>query len=274
MRPGFGALIAVCLVLLAPPVAAHADIACGGKRATISGTSGPDSVQGTSRNDVIRTGGGDDLIEGGGGNDTICAGPGDDVMSGDPGNDLLRMGAGTDGADGSEGDDQILGLGGAGDDADGGPGVDGCLTEDHRECEADLRTSATGSPPYTGGDQRVFVGQLRVFNEGPSPATLVIATGSLPSEAEFVASASDPRCREVATDELGCRSEGPEVGQEARFDVGFRFPDCPSGPNHQITFRAVAEDTFTTDPNRGNNQYSVSLPLEPAPSCTGRRVSD
>ena len=238
---------------------------CGGEQPTIIGSRDSDVLTGTAREDVIRAGRGNDLIAALGGDDTVCGGRGNDEITGDEGNDVLRTGAGDDRANGGEGDDHIEGQGGN-DEADGREGTDGCLVEVHSGCEADLSVSAGGTPPYKGGDQTVYVGQLVVSNMGPTPAAGIAATGTLPPEAEFVASDSDRACEEVATDELACAVPPIQVRREARMDVAFRFPDCPPA-GQQITFRVTAQDFFTADPGPAPNTYSITLMLERAPSC-------
>lgn len=96
---------------------------CGGKRATLVGTTAADRLVGTSRADVIVTGPGNDVVRGAGGNDLVCGGTGRDVLDGQAGNDRLF---GQDGADtlrGGYGADVLVG--GAGRDVlSGGPGRD------------------------------------------------------------------------------------------------------------------------------------------------------
>ena len=259
------ALTALALVPLAVPGTARAEKACGGKAVTISGSPDADTIRGTEHDDVIRAGGGDDRIEAAGGDDTICAGPGDDTISAGIGSDRARNGAGDDHSEGGEGDDELLGQGGI-DDADGREGIDACLVEDHQNCEADLVPGGSGPLPFTGGDQKVFNGTLSVFNNGPSNSQRTLGTGRLPSEAEFVAAESDPRCSELATDEITCLGEGIPAHGEARFSVAFRFPDCPP-PNHSVTFTVTAQDYLTIDPQPQNNTSSIFAPLGPAPSC-------
>src|SRR5829696_2439551 len=58
---------------------------CGGRRATLTGTSGNDRLEGTAGRDVISVGAGDDAVEGGGGPDVICGGSGNDRLAARPG---------------------------------------------------------------------------------------------------------------------------------------------------------------------------------------------
>ena len=82
---------------------ATAPVMCGGRRATIVGTSGNDNIVGTPGDDVIHGLGGNDAIRGGGGNDIICGGYGRDTLRGGPGNDMLYGGEGVDGCNGETG---------------------------------------------------------------------------------------------------------------------------------------------------------------------------
>ncbi|MGH8566198.1 MAG: hypothetical protein ACREXW_19820 [Gammaproteobacteria bacterium] len=99
---------------------------CGGRRATILGTTRKDTIRGTRGPDVILGLGGNDTIRGLQGNDTICGGPGLDTLIGNEGNDRL-FGEGQN--DRLFGDDGRDGL-------DGGNGRDACRDgETARRCE-------------------------------------------------------------------------------------------------------------------------------------------
>lgn len=80
----------------------------------ITGTNGPETLEGTSASERICAFGGNDTVRGGGGNDTILGGAGRDVMRGNAGADLVSGGAGFDKALGGRGGDQLRG--GAGND--------------------------------------------------------------------------------------------------------------------------------------------------------------
>jgi len=99
---------------------------------TLLGGAGSDTLLGGAGDDVLRGGAGPDRLEGGPGNDTLFGGPGhdmleggagDDVLDGGAGHDLLRGGPGDDVLDGGQGRDTLFG--GAGDDLlRGGAGHD------------------------------------------------------------------------------------------------------------------------------------------------------
>ena len=113
---------------------------CNGLEATITGTSGNDTLQGTPGVDVIAALQGDDIVRGLGGDDIICGGKGDDQIFGGQGFDVLFGAQGDDllvAADHIDGDSDTKGsrmFGGAGDDSihgtdrwdrmQGGPGND------------------------------------------------------------------------------------------------------------------------------------------------------
>lgn len=98
----------------------------------ITGTPGPDRLNGTLGNDCILGLGGDDIINGRTGQDLLIGGAGNDTLNGElgvdrlygeAGNDQLLGGAGDDTLEGGDGDDTLNGelgddvlLGGAGDD--------------------------------------------------------------------------------------------------------------------------------------------------------------
>jgi hypothetical protein len=96
------------------PVVGVEEFSTSPRPCTITGTSGPDRLRGTRRDDVICALGGDDEIDGGGGDDTVF---------GDAGNDEIEGGSGDDTLYGGEGDDSLEGDGGR-DVASGGPGLD------------------------------------------------------------------------------------------------------------------------------------------------------
>lgn len=128
MKKCFGVVAAIALVsgmLVAMAPQAHAAQYCFGRRATIVGTAGPNTLFGSPyRTDVIVGLGGNDYISGGNDYpengdppDYICAGPGADEVYGGPGADHMLGGDGADylegsfGADyidGNVGDDQVL----------------------------------------------------------------------------------------------------------------------------------------------------------------------
>ena len=100
--------------------------------AIITGTAGPDNLNGTIDADLIDGLGGNDTLSGDGGNDTINGGDdndsingntGNDIVSGDAGNDSLKGGADNDTLFGGDGDDSLLGDNGN-DSVDGGAGND------------------------------------------------------------------------------------------------------------------------------------------------------
>jgi Ca2+-binding RTX toxin-like protein len=93
---------------------------CGGKTATIVGSSSGDKINGSRFADVIATLGGKDRVNGGPGNDIVCGGAGKDILKGGAGKDVLRGEAGKDKLVGGKGKDRMLG--GKGNDACAGKG--------------------------------------------------------------------------------------------------------------------------------------------------------
>ncbi|CAN5233480.1 hypothetical protein BH18ACT4_BH18ACT4_04410 [soil metagenome] len=81
---------------------------CSGP-ATIVGTNRGDVLNGTPGDDVIDGRGGNDVIRGSGGNDIICGGPGDDRLDGGRGDDDLFGGPGRDSCTGGRGRDTTSG---------------------------------------------------------------------------------------------------------------------------------------------------------------------
>jgi glucose/arabinose dehydrogenase/Ca2+-binding RTX toxin-like protein len=95
-----------------PPPTLAPKSRCGGRAASIVGTSGADDLNGTGRADVIAGLGGNDRIRGRRGNDRICGGDGADLLLGGPGSDRLFGGAGLDRLFGGIGHNRCLGGGG------------------------------------------------------------------------------------------------------------------------------------------------------------------
>lgn len=107
---------------------------CGGRPATIVGTSGADVLTGSAGDDVILARAGSDRIRSFGGRDLICAGAGNDVVKAGaradkvlagPGADRVLGGGGGDRLRGGRGPDRLRGGRGA-DLLAGGAGIDRC----------------------------------------------------------------------------------------------------------------------------------------------------
>jgi Ca2+-binding RTX toxin-like protein len=74
---------------------------------TIDGTSGPDDLVGTDKDDVIHARGGKDYLSGLAGPDLLYAGAGNDTVVGREGNDRIYGNTGSDELFGEEGNDTI-----------------------------------------------------------------------------------------------------------------------------------------------------------------------
>ncbi|MBD0324044.1 MAG: hypothetical protein ICV72_11755 [Aldersonia sp.] len=106
-RLATAAVLLVAAAGVAAPVAAAPT--CAGRRATMIGTRGDDTIDGSSRDDVIVTFGGNDIVDGGGGDDVICAGSGTDHLLGGPGADVVIAGRGEDSFSQDPGRDRLSG---------------------------------------------------------------------------------------------------------------------------------------------------------------------
>ena len=104
----------------------------------LTGTTGPDYIEGTDYNDVLDGSQGSDELHGGEGNDIINGGQGEDVIFGDAGEDTLNGGNNSDEIHGGEDADDISG-GSGGDELFGDAGDD------------DL-TGGTGDDTIDGGE--------------------------------------------------------------------------------------------------------------------------
>nr|QIM10433.1 hypothetical protein PlAlph_3250 [uncultured Alphaproteobacteria bacterium] len=75
---------------------------------TFNQHNGPETITGTSYDDVIYANGGDDTISASDGNDTIYGGSGNDTLNGQNGNDILVGGSGNDYLAGGSGNDTYI----------------------------------------------------------------------------------------------------------------------------------------------------------------------
>jgi uncharacterized delta-60 repeat protein len=90
-----------------------AEVRCGGRKATVVGSAGPDTLKGTKRRDVIAGLGGNDRILGLARADIVCGEAGNDTLRGGSGRDRLFGGPGKDLLDGGKGRDLLRGGSGA-----------------------------------------------------------------------------------------------------------------------------------------------------------------
>lgn len=103
--------VVLALLVGGPGLPASAEVAtCGGRVATIVGTTGDDVLVGTEGPDVVVALDGDDLVDGLGGDDVLCGGFGVDVLEGGAGDDLLRGGMGAGTLRGGPGEDRLVGV--------------------------------------------------------------------------------------------------------------------------------------------------------------------
>jgi Ca2+-binding RTX toxin-like protein len=116
------ALLGVLGVLASAPTAVAAPMLgelCLGEPATVVGTDGRETINGTGNREVIIAGDGNDTINGNGGEDVICAGDSDtqrendqfddDIVRGGEDRDRINGGFGNDLIDGRGGNDELLG---------------------------------------------------------------------------------------------------------------------------------------------------------------------
>lgn len=143
---------------------------CGGRSATIVGTSGNDRLLGTSGADVIVGRGGRDGIWGYGGNDIICSGGGFDVVVGGDGSDYVRSGP--------DGDYVVVGTG---DSVWSGEGAD-LLYDEGGDASAIVHAGAgtdhIGLTMATGGSVHAGAGDEEVGVETAPGAQLSLTGGA------------------------------------------------------------------------------------------------
>jgi Ca2+-binding RTX toxin-like protein len=110
MRVGEGDLLMRRRVLLIMVTMGLGVLLLGGGVAladTIDGTSGPDDLVGTDKDDVIHASGGADYVSGLAAADVLYAGAGNDTVVGREGNDRIYGNTGSDTLVGEEGNDSI-----------------------------------------------------------------------------------------------------------------------------------------------------------------------
>jgi len=137
--------LALAVAMLAALVATAAPVGaqtawCGGKVATIVGTTGSDVINGTPGDDIIQAFGGNDVVYGKGGNDLICGGHGNDRLYGGNGADKMYAFNGADRLEGGAGPDILF----------GGPGKDVLLGNNGQ----DVLKGGYGQDILKGGAQR------------------------------------------------------------------------------------------------------------------------
>ena len=99
----------------------------------ICGRGGNDRINGRGGADLILGEGGNDVIRGGGGNDDLRGDSGADTVSGQGGKDSIDGGPGRDGLSGGAADDKIKAADGAADNVNGGGGNNDVATVDRRK---------------------------------------------------------------------------------------------------------------------------------------------
>ena len=125
---------------------AEVTVYVGGEACSIAGTNGPDTLTGTSGDDVICGLSGADTIDGKGGNDLIFGGNGKDTLRGSGGADEIYGGRGDDTIFGGNGADKLFGRKGA-DTISGNGGAD----EIHGNRGADIISGGNGDDMLFGG---------------------------------------------------------------------------------------------------------------------------
>jgi Ca2+-binding RTX toxin-like protein len=182
----------------------------------LTGSDGPDQINGGNGNDIVFGGDGDDSVAGGNGNDTLNGGQGDDRLTGGNGIDILIGGAGNDKLDGGNGNDRIDGadgndtivgangddrlLGGAGHDTlSGGNG-------------ADTLDGGAGSDSLTGGNGTdTFIFRANFGNDtvndfrlvGPQHDVLSFDSSLFADGADLFAHSADTADGIIITSDLG-----------------------------------------------------------------------
>ena len=123
---------------------------------------------------------------------------------------------------------------------------------------SDLAITKTDSPdPVTVGDQITY--NLAVTNNGPSPATGVAATDTLPAGVTFEPAADDSRCS-FAAGEVTCEFGSLVNGGSADADIVVSADRAGTITN----IATVSGDQ--PDPVGGNDSSSATTTVDPAPT--------
>ncbi|WP_191061215.1 calcium-binding protein [Geminicoccus harenae] len=143
-------------------------------RDTIFGRQGNDQIRGLASNDRLYGEAGDDHLDGGSGDDVLFGGGGQDTLLGGKGTDTLHGGAGNDWL--TDGDPGSLLLGGDGDDQLEGSGVlrGGAGDDFLSSIWLDGEGVDSGSSTLFGdaGDDRIFAGKEDVARGGAGNDTM------------------------------------------------------------------------------------------------------
>ena len=125
----------------------------------------------------------------------------------------------------------------------------------------------TVSPsPLTQGGLATY--RITVTNQGPSVATGITATDTLPAGLTFVASASDPRCSVAAAGTIRCTAAGPLApGASTTFTV-VAMVSSTLGTGSVIVNDAVASAS-QYDPDPAEAARAVSVIARPSVPVTG-----
>jgi VCBS repeat-containing protein len=211
---------------------------CAGKRATISGTTGDDSLAGTKGPDVIAGLGGKDRIAGRGGDDLLCGGDGGDTVDGGPGRDLLHGGDGEDRLAGQAGDDRLFGDGGD-DGLDGGIDVDRCRGGKGSDATSNCEPALAVEPPPPTANRPPRAGVVASSTDEDTAISI-----------DLLRMASDPDADALVLESLDTSSTTANVGLASdgsvRFDPSGRFDSLAPGESAADSFGYTISDGHGT----------------------------
>lgn len=142
-------------------------------------------------------------------------------------------------------------------DPDESNNIDGWQT--HVYQEADLAITKSGDPAKVRAGEQVKY-TLVVTNHGPSLATDVLATDTLPEGITY--ETGPTTCARVSSDpeEVSCELGGLLPGASQTIELYAKvLPDAPTGEN-LVNFADV--DSVTEDPNDGNNAATANTFIE------------
>jgi uncharacterized repeat protein (TIGR01451 family) len=146
-----------------------------------------------------------------------------------------------------------------GDQIDGNPNNNNSSATTSVVAVADLATTKTGpTVPVAAGTNIIYT--IGVSNAGPSDATNVVVTDTLPVGVNFVSSTAGCTGTTVLTCNLGTLVNGASTSFNVTVGVPANYLSSRSETTAVIS-QTAAVTSSTTDPNLGNNTATVSTTL-------------
>ncbi|WP_425098253.1 Hint domain-containing protein [Tropicibacter sp. S64] len=220
--------------------------------ATISGSSGNDTLTGTSGNDSIYSGQGADSVDAGAGDDYVFGDDGDTVSGG---NDTIVTGEGNDTVQADLGDDRVfggsgadsLGGGGGNDYVDGGDGSDTLYGDDGHDTVVggdgnDLIYAGAGDDVIAGG-----AGNDTIYGHSGADQFVIAANSGIDTIEDYNAGDGDI----LVIDYPGIASYAdlqPYLSDDGNWGTLISFPDGSVTQVKWLNYGSLSASNFAFDP--------------------------